>query len=421
MAVYPRQKLYEINHAGFASAALTGRLNNGDDGQFERAFCDFTGIKDENFLSLSRGRLSLYFATKNNVAGSKNKVIMSPFTIFDVINMSICGGGKPHFVDSAPGSPHVTLETLKREIDDNTALVVITHYHTVNPEIEDIAAFLADRNIPLLEDCAISLGCRVNGKHVGTFGDYALFSFGLFKFIATYFGGGMYVKDSQERDRIAGEISTWPKMKASDLFPYVRKGLKFSTLTNPAIFNVLTFPLFRYGYVNDINFIKKNAVNDPNPELKLSLPESYQRKPSDFQMRDWTRQLPGILAKRDARLDRAEIYADKFRGSNTVRNTHNVERESDGFLNYPINVTDAEAVLKAIMKKGYDASPYFYRNCAKLECFKEYARELPNIDAYARDMIILPTYPSVPKKYVAELADVILQEAAALETARGAA
>ena len=397
--VYPRQRLYDINHSGFFGAAAGRSLNKGRDVDFIEAFGRFI---DAPFpvLPLCRGRLSLYFATRNRVSGTRRDVIMCPFSIFDMINMILCGGGRPKFIDSERGTPHVSLEQLKAEVDENTAMVVITHYHTVNPEIEEIAAWLKSIGVALFEDCAISLGGRVNGRHVGTFGDYGLFSFGLFKFISTYFGGGAMIRDPKERDAIAAEIASWPKMEAGDLWPYVKKGLKFSILTKQVVFNTLTFPLFRHGYVNDIHFIKKNAINDPDPHRKSELPESYKRRPSDFQRQEWARQLPAIETSRQARLDNAAIYAEELVGSNTVRNASKVDRESDCYLNYPINVDSPEKVLKDLMRAGYDASTYFYRNCANLECFSEFYRELPNIDAYARDMIILPTYPGVPSDYI---------------------
>lgn len=81
-------------------------------------------------------------------------------------------------------------------------------------------------------------------KHVGTFGDYALFSFGVFKFTSTYFGGAMFVRDPADREALKAEIDAWPKMSAGDMLPHVRKGLKFSVLTHLLVFNVLTFPLW---------------------------------------------------------------------------------------------------------------------------------------------------------------------------------
>ncbi|MGB6228721.1 MAG: DegT/DnrJ/EryC1/StrS family aminotransferase [Litorimonas sp.] len=406
--VYPRQRLYDINHSGYFNAFVSRSINSGKDASFAEAFSKFV---DASYpvLPLSRGRLSLYFATRNRVSGNRRDVVMCPFTIFDMINMILCGGGRPKFIDSDPGTPHVSLETIRQQVDENTAMVVITHYHTVNPEIEKIASYLRSRGIALFEDCAISLGGRVNGKHVGSFGDYALFSFGLFKFISTYFGGGALVRDETEREAIATEISGWPRMNAKDLWPYVKKGLKFSTLTSRPVFNLLTFPLFRFGYVNDVDFIKKNAVNDPDPHRKSELPESYKRRPSSFQTSEWVRQLTQVENARQARLDNATLYATRFTGSNVIRNASMVDRKADCYLNYPVNVDGSVEVLKQLMTSGYDASTYFYRNCAELECFDEFHVELPNIDAYARDMIILPTYPGLPADYIRGLSDEIIR------------
>ena len=294
MTVYPRQRLYDIDHKGYSAARSSGKLNDGDDADFVSAFSDFIG-SETPVLPLARGRLSLYFATRRHATPEKNEVVMCPFTIFDLVNMAVCGGGRPRWVDSEPGTPHVSLRQLQQTVNEKTALVVITHYHTVNPEIAQIASWLRSIGVPLLEDCAISLGGRVEGQHVGTFGDYGLFSFGLFKFIATYFGGAVWVRDDAERAEIQATIESWPKMTAKDIAPYRKKGVKFTTLTDMTVFNWFTFPAFRFGYLNNIQFIKKNAVNDPSPMLVKDLPDAYQRRPSDYQVRDWRRQLDGVL------------------------------------------------------------------------------------------------------------------------------
>ncbi|NMB81195.1 MAG: hypothetical protein GYA14_05205, partial [Ignavibacteria bacterium] len=44
----------------------------------------------------------------------------------------------------------------------------------------------------IIEDCASSIGAKINNQPVGTFGDLAIFSFGATKFITTG-GGGMIV------------------------------------------------------------------------------------------------------------------------------------------------------------------------------------------------------------------------------------
>ena len=64
---------------------------------------------------------------------------MSPFTIFDVINMVLIANKKPIFVDSAgPSTPHLSLSEIKRLKTNSTVAVLVTHYHTPNEEIEAI-------------------------------------------------------------------------------------------------------------------------------------------------------------------------------------------------------------------------------------------------------------------------------------------
>ena len=50
-------------------------------------------------ICLNRGRLGAYLAVKASVTNKKNKIIMSPFTIFDLVNMVLCAGGIPVFSD----------------------------------------------------------------------------------------------------------------------------------------------------------------------------------------------------------------------------------------------------------------------------------------------------------------------------------
>src|SRR5690606_25788009 len=125
---------------------------------------------------LSRGRLGVYFAVKSAVREGRRRVLMSPFTIFDLINMVVAAGGEPAFIDSEPDSPHISLAALKAEMDERTAAVIVTHYHNANMQIAEIAAAVRDVGAVLIEDCAISLGGRPAGAHVGLHGDFGVFS-----------------------------------------------------------------------------------------------------------------------------------------------------------------------------------------------------------------------------------------------------
>jgi perosamine synthetase len=405
--VYPRQRLYDVNHAGFAKAILSGSLNDagadGDDAAVEaglrRAFFDYTGIDD--LVPLSRGRLAGYFGVKHSITPLRRKVIMSPFTIFDLVNMVRVAGGAPEFIDTESGGVHVSCRALEQAIDEDTAAVIVTHYHSTNREIQEISQLCRARGVKLIEDCAISLGARVDGAHVGSFGDFALFSFGLFKFVSTYFGGGLAVRSPETRGAIEAELADWPRMTSRDLAPYAIKGLKLSILTSRILFDHFTFPLFRFGYLRNVGFIKKSAQNDPEPFRRDVLPSGFQRRPSLFQLREFARQIPLVEEARRLRLENAARYYSNFSKTNVGGLPERPDPDTDCYLNFPILLNgDRERFVREMMKSGFDLSVYYYRNCAKDEAFSQFGGDFPNISKFVENMVFFPTYPGIDHDYI---------------------
>lgn len=410
--VYPRQRLYDVNHKAFANAVLRGGVNaigeDRDEAAIEAGFLEvfkrYTGI--DNVVPLSRGRLAGYFGVKHSVTTTRRKVVMSPFTIFDLVNMVRVAGGEPVFIDSEPGGVHLSRRAIEEAIDDETAAVIVTHYHSTNREIESIADLCRTRGVKLIEDCAISLGGRVNGTHVGAFGDFALFSFGLFKFVSTYFGGAMSVRDPDVRADIEREIAGWPRMEAADLAPYAKKGLKLSFLTQASVFDRFTFPVFRYGYLKNIAFIRANAQNDPDPFLRESFPDDFKRRPSLFQLREFIRQLPLVELDRQSRIKNAARYYNNLKTANIFGLPDEPNMNVDCYLNFPILLNaDRERFVCEMMKSGFDLAIYYYRNCAEIDAFSQYCRPLPNISSFVRNMVFFPVYPKVDSAYIDRLTD----------------
>jgi len=406
--VYPRQRLYDINHTGFAKAVLLGSINtDGEDestvcGALKQAFFEYTGVDD--VIPLSRGRLAVYFGVKHSITPKRRKVLMSPFTIFDVVNMVLVAGGEPNFVDTEPGSVHVSCRSLEEAIDGNTGAVIVTHYHSTNREIESIAAMCRAYGVKLIEDCAISLGGRFGGRHVGTFGDCALFSFGLFKFVSAYFGGGMWLRCPETRAAVEAEIATWPRMCARDIAPQFLKGIKLSTLTNTTVFDLLTFPVFRYGYLRNVEFIKKNAQNDPDPFVRKSLALELMRRPSLFQLREVVRQIPLVEGDRRKRVSNACRYYENLIGTNIGGLPDRPDRSMDCYLNFPITLDgNREWFVAELMKSGFDVSVYYYRNCAEISAFRKYCKYLPNVSRLVRGIVFFPAYPRVTPAYIDRL------------------
>ena len=111
-------------------------------------------------VPLGRARSGIFLLVKQLVTETRRKVIMSPYTIPDVVNMVKFGGGEPVFVDFRPNSTNVDLGHLRSLIDERTACVLVTHYHVPQAETNAIADFCHSKGVKFFDDCAISLGCQ---------------------------------------------------------------------------------------------------------------------------------------------------------------------------------------------------------------------------------------------------------------------
>lgn len=87
---------------------------------------------------------------------------------------------------------------ISRVITERTKVIILIHeYGYIMDELQTAICNWQDKGIVVIEDCAHIMGYRINGRMVGSFGDYALFS--LSKTIPGKYGG--LLRTSQ---RIAG-------------------------------------------------------------------------------------------------------------------------------------------------------------------------------------------------------------------------
>lgn len=403
--IYPRQKLYDIKFINFLKEIISLSINRNISNDFAKNFSHFLQTNEENIIPLPMGRLSLYLAVKASISETRREVLMSPFTIYDMVNMVICAGGIPKFVDSS-SPPHLTLKDIKRNATGKTCLALITHYHTSNKEIISISKYLKKRKILLLEDCAISIGAKISNTQVGLHGDFALYSFGIFKFISCYLGGALYVKDKHLRQKILSNVAGWRKQSAKNLLPHFFKALKFHFLTRKLVFHFFTFRIFKLGYLRDISFIKNQAKNDPSPRIKFTLEENYKCEPTEYQKREWNRQIGNIINDREKRLENALIYYKHLKNNKRIT-ISKPSRVEDCFLNFPILAREKNDLIKYLMKRNVDVSPYFYRICSDELAFKEFSVNCPKLREYENQLVVLPNYPSLPKQIILKVTGII--------------
>jgi dTDP-4-amino-4,6-dideoxygalactose transaminase len=86
-------------------------------------------------------------------------------------------GARPRWVDIDADTLLMDPAALAVALRERPAAVIVTHLFGRTADIDRIADLTRAAAVPLVEDCAQAHGARVDGRHVGTWGDLGCFSF----------------------------------------------------------------------------------------------------------------------------------------------------------------------------------------------------------------------------------------------------
>ncbi|MDP2143576.1 MAG: LegC family aminotransferase [Gallionella sp.] len=193
--------------------------------RFEQEMVKYTGAKYA--VATVNGTAALHIALKLAGVGPDDEVITQSLSFVATCNAISYCGAKPVFVDvdrDTLGLSPVSLEAFLSANATRTAggcinkttgrkISAIVPMHTFGHpcRIDAIADICEQFGIALVEDAAESLGSYYQGRHTGTFGKLAAFSFNGNKTITTG-GGGMIVTDDEALAKRAKHITTTAKV-----------------------------------------------------------------------------------------------------------------------------------------------------------------------------------------------------------------
>ena len=405
--ILPRQQLYKINFLGYLFEFFKKFFFKDNDKEYEleknklqKKFYEESGLLD--IVPTTAGRVAFYYAVKYSINHYKNKIIICPFTIFDMINMIKLAGGKPLFIDAETYSTNIDIKKLESTIIENkdTAAILITHYHSLDRNFNEVKNICKKYNLKIIEDCAISIGSKNKSED----SDFVIFSFGIFKFISSFIGGALYIKSDQIRNMVNKEINKYEIIKPFDYIFFFFKGLKFKIILNKFFFNIFVFPIIKFGYNKNINFITNLVKNDPKPFLRSKLDDYMKKRLSPFQMREIVKQHSTLQENKKIRLENSLIYSENLRNLKHVILPEYPNKNDDCYLFFPIVLMKKKEFLTKLINSGFDLSEYFYRDCSNLKIFNQFKlNELKNINYYSNNILLLPCYPSISKKYIEKL------------------
>ena len=191
--------------------------------RFEREFAEATGAA--HAVACASGTAALHLALRLAGAGPGAVVAVSTFTFIASANAIAYTGAEPLLVDSEPESWNLDPELLHDEVerraargDQLPAAIEVVHVLGHPARLEPLLDLRERFGIPLVEDAAEALGATyrggdLDGRSVGSIGDYGCFSFNGNKVITTG-GGGMLVTADPELAERGRHLSTQAKLPA---------------------------------------------------------------------------------------------------------------------------------------------------------------------------------------------------------------
>lgn len=295
--------------------------------EFENAVANLVGVK--HAVACSSGTAAIHLALNSLSVKKGDEVIIPSYVCSSLYFATVYTGAKPVIADIDISDLNLSIKSVRERISAKTKAIIVPHMFGTPAEIED---FL-ELGIPIIEDCAQSLGAEYKNKPVGSFGDLAIFSFYATKMITTGEGG--------------------------------------MVTTN-----------------NDTLCLRITEVRDY--DNKPLTPAKFNYKMTDFQAALGISQLKKLNGFVKRRREIAALYSKKL-SKYAIKALHVPDHKKSVFYRYVILVENAEEIKKKALENGaVFEKPVNKPLHQSLPAFK-----CPNSDEAYRKALSIPIYPSL--------------------------
>ncbi len=375
------RKLPVIGHRiglGDLFVALFSRNAKSEFAQALRAFFNTpyvfltnTGIASFYLILLSLRKLSV-----------KTEVILPCYTAPSLVVAVKKAGLTPVLCDISLRDFNADLQDLLRRINPNTLCVVIVHMFGI--PFNGISGL--KKNIPgdcfIIEDCAQAFGSKIEGKAVGTFGDFNFCSFNRGKNLPTYDGGCAVTYDKKLALEFEAQMLKFPAPSIG-----YRLGLVIKLFALLFAFKPWCYGIFYFL----IKYFKENTV------------------PTDFQVTHTTSFQAGVgyvLLKRsgdcfEKRFRNGLYLIGALRGIKGLVVLDIAETLTPAFNRLPIIFEDEVELEKAcalLEKNGIESSQLYLKPLHHIFDLGYKEHEFPNAVYLAKHLLTLPVHPLVEAK-----------------------
>ena len=132
--------------------------------------------------------------------GPGDEVLTTPITWVATANVVLAVGAVPKFVDIDPVTRNIDLDKLEASITPRTKAVIPVYLSGLPVDMDRLYDIARRHKLRIIEDAAQAQGSTWKGQRIGSFGDFASFSFQANKNLTTGEGGCLVFPEGADID-----------------------------------------------------------------------------------------------------------------------------------------------------------------------------------------------------------------------------
>ncbi|MEK9570184.1 MAG: aminotransferase class I/II-fold pyridoxal phosphate-dependent enzyme, partial [Paracoccaceae bacterium] len=192
----PKRAIVELEKT-FAS----GWINTGPrEKQFRQLLTE--AFEANHAIACNSGTSALKLALAAAKVGPGDEVISTPYTWLATNTAILEVGAIPVFADIGASSLNIDPDSVADKITSKTKAIMCVHFAGNACDLHRLRDIAATNQLPLIEDCAHSMGAKYDGKMIGNGAHFACFSFQCVKIVTCGDGGAVLTSDAESYDTL---------------------------------------------------------------------------------------------------------------------------------------------------------------------------------------------------------------------------
>lgn len=344
-----------------------------------------------------RGRVALHAILQGLGISVGDEVAIQAFTCLAVPEGVMASGAHPLYIDVESSGFNMDPDDLERKLTPQTRAIVVQHTFGIPADMPRIIEISQRRAIPIIEDCCHTLQSQSNGRYVGTFGVGSFYSFEWGKPVVAGIGGSALINDPNLKQRVKDAYPTYQNPGPVAL---ARIQLQYN------VFRILYRPSLYWPVRSAFHWLGSLGLAESNYN-----PVGTDRIADDFRMRMASalqRRLLRELTKVEKYTGHSRNIAKEYRThirSTAVTHPKLPDATDTIFARYPLIARNKADLLGAARQHNIElaewyATPIHPLSGDELRLVFYEPGLCPNSETRCREIVSLPTHPSVSQRDV---------------------